>query len=73
MLRTDSLILLSRNVEGVTTCALVVRSMLETTNTQETPVNRVVDNCADVFKINCELSPKGKTFSAVALESELAR
>jgi len=44
----------AKNVEAIFEGEFVVRSMFGTTNTQETPGNRILDITTVVFKINCE-------------------
>ncbi len=48
------LIARAKNVEAIFECESVVRSMYGTTNTQETPGNRILDITTVVFKTNCE-------------------
>ena len=46
------MIIASRNVAGFIIRESIVRSMFETTNTNETPGNRILGIAAVVFKIN---------------------
>jgi hypothetical protein len=52
-----ALIARAKNVEAIFECESVVRSMFGTTNTQETPGNRILDINTVVFKINCAYFP----------------